>query len=102
MKRIRISYVLAFALAAPALAQDAGRLQELQLQKLAPKLFGVGAGIASSSTASIDATTANANPAALAKLAKGLRVRAAYAAANLGANIDMIQPWPDDVAPTHL
>jgi secreted PhoX family phosphatase len=58
--------------------------------------------VAASSTESIDAATAEADPTALVTVAKGLSVSVVAASAELGANIDMMAPWPDDVNPTHL
>ncbi|HEY6116463.1 MAG TPA: hypothetical protein VI172_10935, partial [Candidatus Dormibacteraeota bacterium] len=54
------------------------------------------------STLSIDAATAEADPTKLVSVAKGLKVKVASAATNLGANTDQIALWPDDAHPTHL
>ncbi|MGE0115957.1 MAG: alkaline phosphatase PhoX [Steroidobacteraceae bacterium] len=48
------------------------------------------------------ASDIEANPAALLTVAHGLRVRVVSAAANLGANIDMMALWPNNRTPTHL
>jgi len=58
--------------------------------------------LAASSGESITAAVANADPTRLVTLARGLRVRVVSAAANLGANTDMMALWPDDRSPTHL
>src|SRR5262249_43577070 len=44
----------------------------------------------------------NADPTSLVTVAAGLKVGVVTAAANAGANLDMMAPWPNDVAPTHL
>jgi hypothetical protein len=79
-----------------------GALVEQQLRAFSPRLFGVLAPVASSSLESIDAAAADADPRALVTVAHGLKVRVVTAAANAGANIDMMVPWPDAVHPTHL
>ncbi|HVP28538.1 MAG TPA: alkaline phosphatase PhoX [Myxococcota bacterium] len=83
-------------------AFDFGLQRDFLMKIQSFALFGVIAPVDASSTASIDAATANANPAALATVAKGLKVRVVTAAANAGANIDMMALWPDDIQPTHL
>jgi len=102
---------LAFAgaLATPTLAhadrddhaKDFGTWRDHQLYAHSMQLFGIEGAIKESSTASISATTAEANPLALVTLAKSLRGRVVSAAANLGANIDMMTLWPQQ-NPTHL
>jgi hypothetical protein len=81
---------------------DFGAWIQVQLRLLSLPLFGVLQPVGASSTASIDAATANANPAALVTVAKGLRAKTVTAAANAGPNIDMMAPWPDALNPTHL
>lgn len=92
-------------LAAPAAADPAtnfGDFRDQILNAQSERLFGVGQPLAASSTASIDAATAEADPARLATFAKGLRARAVTAAPNAGANIDMMVLWPSDQQATHL
>ena len=81
---------------------DVGLWQQEQLRAFSSALFGVLKPVEASSRASIERATAEANPAALVTVAKGLNVKVATAAADAGANIDMMTPWPDDVHPTHL
>ena len=58
--------------------------------------------VEASSTNSVDQVTAEAHPTALITVARSLRVRTVSAAANLGANTDMMAFWPNDRSPTHL
>ena len=81
---------------------DFGKFRDRELEAFSPALFGVFGPLHESSTKSIDKTTAEANPTALASVAKSLKVRVVTSAVNAGANIDMIALWPDDKAPTHL
>jgi secreted PhoX family phosphatase len=105
MKRIAIALTLTTMTvpgAAAAAGDDFGATREAQLRAHSEQLFGVVQPVAASSTESIDAATANANPTALVTVAKGLSVKVVAASADLGANTDMMAPWPDDVNPTHL
>ena len=63
--------------------------------------FGVVKPVASS-TESIDAATADADPRKLVTLAKGLQAHVVSARPGLGPNIDMMALWPNDQNPTHL
>src|SRR5215510_8469183 len=87
---------------AAAVSFDFGVFRDQMLEAKSNQAFGVVSGIAQSSTASIDAATANADPTALVTMAKGLTVGVVSAAANLGANIDQMALWPNDQNPTHL
>ena len=82
--------------------RDFGSFRDHLLEQHSRKLFGVDEPLAASSTESITATVANADPTRLVTLARGLHARVVSAATNLGANIDMIALWPDDRNPTHL
>ena len=81
---------------------DFGLFREQQLRTHSLSLFGVTEPLELSSTASVDAATAEADPTSLATFAPSLHVRVVTAAANAGPNIDMIALWPDDWHPTHL
>ena len=81
---------------------DFGLFRDQQLRAHSRQLFGVTDPLEFSSTTSVDAATAEADPTALATFAPSLRVRVVTAAANAGPNIDMIALWPDDQHPTHL
>src|SRR5262245_52925289 len=105
MKRIGSVVALAAAsavAAGPAAAVDLGMRMEQLLRALSVNLFGVVNPVQSSSLASVSAAAAEANPVSLVTMAQSLQARVVTAAANAGANIDMMAPWPDDVAPTHL
>lgn len=80
---------------------DFGVHRERQLQARSMRLFGVAAPLDASSTESINAAAADADPTKLITLAKGLNARTVAASADLGANIDMMTLWPVS-APTHL
>jgi secreted PhoX family phosphatase len=80
---------------------DFGLFRDHQLAADCVKLFGVTQPIASSSTASVDAATAEADSTTLATFARGLQARVVSAEPNLGANIDMMALWPRE-NPTHL
>ncbi len=66
------------------------------------KLFGVIKPLEESSTLSISAVMANADPTSLVTLAKGLSARVVSAKSSLGPNTDMLALWPDAVYPTHI
>jgi hypothetical protein len=101
MKQWGLIGALALA-AAQAQAGDFGTFRDAALKASSPLLFGVVGPVAASSTASIDAATATADPRKLVTVASSLRVKIASASPSLAANIDMMVPWPNDVAPTHL
>jgi hypothetical protein len=86
--------------AAPAF--DLGSFVEQQLFAKSMQLFGIVQPVATASTASVDAATAETDPTSLVTAANGLSVNVVSAAANLGANIDMMALWPNDVNPTHI
>ncbi len=78
-----------------------GAFRDKFLNKHSLKIFGVAGPLAESSTESLDAATAEADPAKLVTAAKSLRVKVVSAKANLGANIDMMALWPKE-NPTHI
>ncbi len=108
MTKLRVPAAIAallFARLAPAAPdpdKDFGAFRDHLLEAHAEQLFGVGAPVGASSTASVSAAVAEADPTALVTLAKGLHARAVSASPSLAANIDMMALWPDDVNPTHL
>jgi secreted PhoX family phosphatase len=98
-----VTGLLSVATVAVALSGfDFGLFQQHQLRAHSEQLFGITEPLASSSTDSVSAAMAERDPASLLTVAKGLRVRVVTAAANTGANIDMMALWPDDRRPTHL
>ncbi|MEZ5498407.1 MAG: DUF839 domain-containing protein [Steroidobacteraceae bacterium] len=101
----KFAVLLAGSLAsASALAAgpDFGQSVERLIADKSEKLFGTSGVLEASSTASISAAAADADPTALVTLARGLRARVVSADAALGANIDMMALWPNDANPTHL
>ena len=102
MKMKLIALAIGAALATPAMALDFGQKIEQQAKAQSLSLFGTLGTLAASSTASISAAAANADPRQLVTVAPGLNVSVVSAAANLGANIDMMALWPNDSAPTHI
>lgn len=97
-----LAIAIAAAVSTPALAIDFGQKVEQQAKASSLSLFGTLGTLGASSTAQIDLATANATPTALATAAPGLALTVVSAAANLGANIDMMVLWPNDSAPTHI
>jgi len=81
---------------------DFGTWRDAQLRIGAGRLFGVHGPLKASSTESVEANTAEADPASLVTLARGLHARVVSNAPNLGANADMIALWPNDHHPSHL
>jgi Alkaline phosphatase PhoX len=79
---------------------DFGAERDRELADNANDLFGVDKPVRASSTKSIDAATANADPTKLITLAHGLRARVVTTTS--GANTDMMVLWPNDSNPTHL
>ena len=81
--------------------QDIGLLHENLNEAHSNAAFGVGGGLDQSSTASLTAAEINADPAAVATLAKGLE--ASVVTSGVAApSVDMMVPWPDNADPTHL
>ena len=81
---------------------DFGLFLENQLRAHSTDLFGITGPLEASSTESVDASTAESNPASLATVVTSLNVRVVTAAPNAGANIDQMALWPNDTNPTHL
>jgi hypothetical protein len=100
---LTVAGLLTLATAAAAVSSfDFGLFVDHQLRAHSEQLFGIVEPVAASSTDSITAAEAEADPTRLITVAKGLRVRVVTAAANAGANIDMMALWPNDTSPTHL
>lgn len=81
---------------------DFGKLRDQELRSLSFRLFGVVGPLETSSTASITAAAAEADPTRLATLARSLRARVVSARPELGANIDQMVLWPNGTNPTHI
>ena len=101
-KFVALAVGVALTTGATAGGFDFGQHIEKQARAHSPLLFGTVGTLDASSTASISADAANANPTALVKLAGGLTAKVVSAASNLAPNIDMMALWPNDVAPTHI
>jgi secreted PhoX family phosphatase len=81
---------------------DFGLLRDQKLHDHSWQLFGVTHPLQASSTESVDASTAEADPMSLATFTRSLHVRTVTAAAEAGPNIDMMVLWPNDEHATHL
>jgi Alkaline phosphatase PhoX len=79
---------------------DFGSERDRELASESDDLFGVDRPVRATSTQSIEAATANADPTRLITLARGLRARVVTTAS--GTNTDMMAFWPNDRHPTHL
>jgi hypothetical protein len=101
VKKQLLCVALCAATAGTASAADFGQAVETLAKVAAPILFGTLGTLEESSTKSLTADEANANPAALVTVARGLRVSVVSANPALGPNIDMMVLWPKD-HPTHL
>jgi len=78
-----------------------GEFRDKQLDAHSEQLFGIVSPVAASSTESVSASDANADPTGLVTLAKGLHASVLSAKSNLPPNIDMMALWPPD-NPTHI
>jgi secreted PhoX family phosphatase len=92
----------ATATATAAAASDFGEKVELLAKALSPFLFGTLGTLDESSTVSLTAAEAEADPAKLLTVANGLKVGVVSARADLAPNIDQMLLWPDDIHPTHI
>lgn len=105
MKKASLNIAIGAAvlsLASTAAASDFGEKTQQLAKALALRLFGTAGVLDESSTASLTADQANANPAGLATVARGLHISVVSASPDLGPNIDQMILWPDDVSPTHI
>ena len=102
MKKTLISLAVLNAITGNAYAADFGQKVEHLLNAQSVKLFGVVKPLNDSSSASISADEANADPSKLMTVAKGLRIKVISAKADLGPNIDQMALWPDNINPTHI
>jgi secreted PhoX family phosphatase len=83
-------------------AVDFGTTVEAIAKNRSLALFGTFGTLSASSSRSLTADEANANPEQLITVAEGLSVRVISADAALAPNIDQIALWPNDSNPTHL
>jgi secreted PhoX family phosphatase len=80
---------------------DFGQDRDAQLNNRSNQLFGILQPVPASSTTSVTAQAASADPRSLATFAKGLSVRVVTSGV-AGPNLDMISLWPNDTNPTTL
>jgi secreted PhoX family phosphatase len=80
-----------------AAAVDFGVFRDSQLANKSGQLFGVKAPLAASSSTSVSAATANADPLSLVTLASGLTGRVVTTSG--GQNLDMMALWPSPANP---
>ena len=96
-------YAALFAASATAVsAADFGEKTQQLAKALSPVLFGTLGSLDESSTRSLSAAEADADPRNLLTVANGLKVSVVSADKNLGPNADQMILWPNDLHPTHL
>ena len=101
--RKTLLYAALFATTATAVsATDFGEKTEQLAKVLSPFLFGTLGTLDESSTVSLTAAEADANPAKLLTVANGLKVSVVSAKPDLGPNVDQMLLWPNDIHPTHI
>jgi hypothetical protein len=105
-----LSLALASTIAVPTLVhahndldqdKDFGVFRDHQLETYSMQLFGVEGALDASSTTSVDAATAEADPLSLVTLASSLHAKVVASNADLAPNIDMMALWPSE-NPTHI
>src|SRR5690242_272140 len=102
-----LTYAAAFTAASAVVAHafggvDFGLFRDDQLDSHSEQLFGIVSPVPASSTDSIGATDASADPTKLVTVAKGLQVHVLTAQPNAAPNLDQMVLWPNDQNPTHL
>jgi secreted PhoX family phosphatase len=106
MKKAAMVFALVLALGLGLVGSALGGLdfgldRDKSLASKSKTLFGIVKPIDASSTSSISAATANADPTALATVASGLTAKVATSGV-AAPNIDMIALWPNDTNPQWL
>lgn len=103
-----IGLVIASALSFQTLAydqesweKDFGKFRDHLLHDNSKQIFGIDGPLKSSSSQSVDAATAEANPLSLITTADSLHAQVVSAHPHLGPNIDMMDLWPQRY-PTHI
>jgi hypothetical protein len=97
---VAVALVLVGAGVATAAFMDFGQQTQRALADHANQLFGVKKPIEASSTVDLNQAQALADPAALATVAKGLKVNV-LSAGNAAPNLDQMVLWPSS-HPTHI
>src|SRR5690242_6666181 len=90
----------AASIVSSASASDFGEKVQQLANAMSVSLFGTVGALDASSTASLTADQANANPAGLATVAQGLKISVVSAHPALSPNIDQMVLWPDAAHPT--
>jgi secreted PhoX family phosphatase len=98
---LHLAICSAFATTA-ASASDFGQKTEALAKAMSERLFGVDDTIDESSTVSLTAAQADADPTALLTVARGLHVSVVSAKPDLAPNIDQMLLWPNGEHPTHI
>jgi secreted PhoX family phosphatase len=93
--------VVGIVAAAAAASSDWGVDRDNRLRTRSVGLFGIKKPVAASSTQSIDAATANADPTKLVTLAQPLTARV-VTSGQAAPNVDMMVLWPNDTNPTTI
>lgn len=101
MKKL-LTLAVSAAISASAVAVDFGQKTEALAKAQSLSLFGTLGTLGASSSASLSAVQADANPAGLLTVAPGLSVKVVSAHPSLGPNIDQMVLWPNAAAPTHI
>src|SRR5262245_9410389 len=101
MKQLSMLAVSA-AMVLSASAADFGQKVEEKAKSQSVSLFGTQDTLDASSTSSLTAAQANANPAKLLTVAPGLTVKVVSADPGLAPNIDQMLLWPTTGKPTHI
>lgn len=98
---VATAIVLAFVGGSALAGSDFGLDRDALLRARSVQLFGIKQPIGTSSTTSVSAQQAAAEPTSLATFAKGLTARVVTAGV-AAANVDMMALWPNDQDPTTL
>jgi len=106
MHRRRLPIAVGLALSVVSIgvvfaASGFGVDRDASLAARSHELFGVGRPLAASSSNSITAAQAQADPTSLVTLAEGLHA-SVVTAGTAPPNLDQMALWPDDEHPTHL
>ena len=102
MKKTLLSLAVLSAISGSACAMDFGQKVEQLAKAQSFDLFGVVSPLDASSSESISAADADADPTRLVTVARGLSVKVISAVPNLAPNVDQMALWPNDARPTHI
>ena len=102
MKKTLLSIAVLNAISGSVYAADFGQKVEQLAKAQSFSLFGVVNPLDASSSVSLSAADADADPASLVTVADGLSVKVISAEASLAPNVDQMALWPNDSRPTHI